>query len=199
MGFDPDVPQLDDYAVQLIKHRARQLVGRAGYTEDDRPDIEGDLTLDLLRRLPKFDPSRASFHTFVDRVVEHGVARLIERRKAPMRDYRREVASLNDRIEDDEGERIERGDLVDQDTYLESMGQPAMPLADHVALRVDLDRVLATLPPELRDLWERRAEGQSITDISRETGIPRGTLYERMKELRKLVEDAGLRDYLEPS
>jgi len=199
MGSDSSREQLDAYAVRLIKHKARQLVGRAGYTEDDRPDIEGDLTLDLLCRLRKFDPSRASLHTFVDRVVEHGAARLIERRSAPMRDYRREVASLNDRIEDEEGEHVERGDLVDQDTYLESIGQPTMPLADQVALRVDLERVLATLPPELRDLWERRAEGQSITDISRETGIPRGTLYERMKELRKLVEDAGLRDHLEPS
>ena len=197
MGFDPDVPQLDDYAIQLIKHKARQLVGRAGYTEDDRPDIEGDLTLDLLRRLPKFDPSRASRNTFIARVVEHGVARLIERQEAPMRDVRRCAASLNDRIEDDEGKSVERGELINQDTYLESTGQPTMPLADRVALRMDLDRVLATVTPEMRDLWERRADGQTFTEISRETGIPRGTLYERMKQLRKLVEDAGLQDYLE--
>jgi len=197
MGFDPDVPQLDDYAIQLIKHKARQLVGRAGYAENDRPDIEGDLTLDLLRRLPKFDPSRASRNTFIARVVEHGVARLIERREAPMRDARRCTASLNDRIEDDEGKSVERGELIDQDTYLESIGQPTMPLADRVALRMDLDRVLATVTPEMRDLWERRADGQTFTEISRETGIPRGTLYERMKQLRKLVEDAGLQDYLE--
>ena len=199
MGFDPDVPQLDDYAIQLIKHKARQLVGRAGYTEDDRPDIEGDLTLDLLRRLPRFDPARASRNTFIARVVEHGVARLIERREAPMRDARRCTASLNDRIEDDEGKSVERGDLIDQDTYLKSIGHPTMPLADQIAQRVDLERVRATLTPEMRDLWERRAEGQTFTEISRETGIPRGTLYERMKQLRKLVEDAGLRDYLEPS
>jgi len=199
MGFDPDVPQLDDYGIELIRHKARQLVGRAGYTEDDRPDIEGDLTLDLLRRLRKFDPSRASRNTFIARVVEHGVARLIERQEAPMRDVRRCTASLNDRIEGEEGEHVERGDLVDQDTYLESIGQPTMPLADRVALRVDLERVLATLTPEMRDLWARRAEGQTFTEISRETGIPRGTLYDRMKELKRLAEDAGLREYMEPS
>jgi len=198
MGSDSSRTELDDYAVQLIKHKARQLVGRAGYTEDDRPDIEGDLTLDLLRRLRKFDPSRASRNTFIARVVEHGVARLIERREAPMRDHRRCTASLNDRIEDDEGKSVERGELIDQDTYLESIGQPAMPVADHVALRIDRERVLATLTPELRDLLERRVDGQTITEISRETSIPRGTLYDRMKELRRLVEDAGLRDYLEP-
>jgi RNA polymerase sigma-70 factor (ECF subfamily) len=199
MGSDSSRTELDEYAVQLIKYKARQLVGRAGFTKDDREDIEGDLTLDLLRRLRKFDPSRASFHTFVDRVVNHGVARLIERREAPMRDYRRCVSSLNDRIEDDEGECVERGDLVDQDTYLQSVGQTAMPLADRIALRVTLERVLATLTPEMRDLWARRAEGQTFTEISRETGIPRGTLPERMKQLQRLAEDAGLREYLEPS
>ena len=197
MGSDSSREELDEYAVQLIKYKARQLVGRAGYSEDDRPDIEGDLTLDLLRRLPKFDPSRASRNTFIARVVEHGVARLIERREAPMRDVRRCTASLNDRIEDDEGKSVERGDLIDQDTYLESIGQPTMPLADQVTQRVDLERVRATLTPEMRELWERRADGQTFTEISRETGIPRGTLYERMKQLRKLVEDAGLQDYLE--
>jgi len=196
MGSDSSRTELDEYAVQLIKYKARQLVGRAGFTKDDREDIEGDLTLDLLRRLRKFDPSRASFHTFVDRVVNHGVARLIERREAPMRDYRRCTSSLNDRIEDNEGKHVERGDLVDQDTYLESIGRPTMPLADRVALRVDLERVLATLTPEMRDLWARRAEGQTFTEISRETGIPRGTLYDRMKELKRLAEDAGLREYM---
>lgn len=198
MGSDSSRTELDEYAVKLIEHKARHLVGRAGYTEDDRPDIEGDLTLDLLRRLPKFDPSRASRNTFIARVVEHGVARLIERREAPMRDARRCTASLNDRIEDDEGKSVERGELIDQDTYLETIGQSAMPVADRVALRLDLERVLATLTPELRDLWVRRAEGQTFTEISRETGIPRGTLYDRMKELRRLAEDAGLREYMEP-
>jgi len=198
MGSDSRPGELGEFAVRLIRHKARQLVGRAGYTEDDRPDIEQDLTLDLLHRLSKFDPARASFHTFVARIVEHGVARLIERQEAGLRDYRQCAGSLNDPLEDDEGEGAERGDLVDQDSYRASIGQPTLPLADRVALRLDLQRVLATLTPELRDLWARLEEGQSITEISRETGIPRGTLYDRMRQLRLFAERAGLRAYLEP-
>ncbi len=197
MDSNPN-PELDDYAVQLIKHKARQLVGRVGYTKHDREDIEQDLTVDLLHRLPKFDPTKATRNTFIARVVEHGVARLIERREAMMRDYRLCIGSLNDHIVIGEDEHIERGDLLNRDTYMESVGNPVMSLAERVAMRVDLERLLATLPPELRDLWARVEEGQNFTDISQETGIPRGTLYDRMKKLRKLAEDAGLRAYLDP-
>jgi RNA polymerase sigma-70 factor (ECF subfamily) len=197
MGFDSNVPELDDYAVRLIKHKAWQLVGRAGFTKADREDIEQDLTVDLLHRLPQFNPDRGSLHTFIARVVDNGVRRLIEHRAAPMRDYRSCPFSLNDRIQGDEGEQAERGEQVDENTYLESIGQPAGPLANKVALQIDLEHLLTTLTPELRDLWARVADGQNFTEISRETGIPRGTLYDRMKQLRGLAERVGMRVYLE--
>lgn len=194
MGTGSDVPHLDEYAFRLVACKARQLIGQYGFTEDDRPDIEQDLLADLLHRLPGFDSSRASLHTFINRVVEHGVAGLIERRKAAMRDYRQCAYSLNDPIEDGDGEQTERGDLLDQDCYLESMGQPTSSLADQVVLRVNLDRLCTTLPPELRVLWDRLEEGQTLTDIWHQTGIRRGTLWRRMMRLQKLAEEAGLRD-----
>ncbi len=197
MGLDRDVPELDAYAVQLIRRKARQLVGRAGFTEDDQEDIEQDLTLDLLHRLPKFDSLRASLHTFIARVVEHGVARLIERQEAPMRDYRRCTCSLNDPIRDDRADGAERGDFISQEDYLKGIGQPALLLADGVALKLDLERLLSTLPPELRDLMSRLDNGQTIAEIARDIGLSRGTLYDRMKELRLLAEEAGLKAYLE--
>lgn len=194
--MDTNTPKLDAYAVQLIKNKAWQLVGRYGFTKADREDIEQDLTVRLLRRLPLFNPARSSLHTFMDRVVERAAAHLIEYQEAPMRDYRRTVCSLNERIEDDDAEENERGDLVDQDTYRAQIGEPVVPMADSVALAVDLERLVAEARPDLRDLWHRITAGQTIAAISRETGIPRGTLYERMKELRKLAERIGLKAYL---
>lgn len=194
MGAGSDAPHLDEYAFRLVACKARQLIGQYGFTADDQPDIRQDLLADLLHRLPSFDSSRASLHTFINRVVEHGVAGLIERRKAAMRDYRQCVYSLNDPIEDGDGEQAERGDLVDQDAYLESMGQADSSLADQVTLRVSLNHLRDTLPPELRVLWDRFEEGQTLTDIWQQTGIRRGTLWRRKKRLEKLAEEAGLRD-----
>ena len=195
MGFDNQYDGIDPYAVRLIKYKARQLIGKAGFTASDRDDLEQELILDLLRRLPKFNPKRAQLNTFIARVVEHKIASLIEARKAGIRDYRRCPFSLNDRFEDEEGRSVERVDTFDQEDYLLRTGAQSRPSDELSALTIDVAAVVKTLPPELRELC-RRLKAESVTEISRDTGVPRGTIYEGIKRLREIFEDAGLRDYL---
>ena len=195
MGFDNQYDGIDAYAVGLIRYKARQLVGQAGFTVSDRDDLEQELVLDLLRRLPKYDPKRAQRNTFIARVVEHRVASLIEAQKAGIRDYRRCRCSLNDRFEDENGRSVERAETLDQEGYLLRTGAQSRPSDELSALAIDVAVVLETLPPELREL-RRRLEAATVTEISRDTGVPRGTLYESIKKLREIFEDAGLKDYL---
>lgn len=195
MGYENRYQGIDDYAVQLIKYKARQLVGRVGFTESDREDLEQEMVLDLLRRLPKFDPKRAGRNTFIARIVEHKVATIIEAQKAGMRDYRLCSCSLNDRLEDEEGRSIERMETIDQEDYLRRTGKLSHPMSELRNLSIDLRSAVQTLPPELRELC-KRLQTESVTEISRDTGIPRGTIYESIKKLRAVFEDAGLKDYL---
>jgi RNA polymerase sigma-70 factor (ECF subfamily) len=195
MGYENRYQGIDDYAVQLIKYKARQLVGRVGFTESDREDLEQEMVLDLLRRLPKFDPKRAGRNTFIARIVEHKVATIIEAQKAGMRDYRLCSCSLNDRLEDEEGRSIERMETIDQEDYLRRTGKLSRPMSELRNLSIDLRSAVQTLPPELRELC-KRLQTESVTEISRDTGIPRGTIYESIKKLRAIFEDAGLKDYL---
>ena len=118
MGVDNSGDGIDLSAAGLIRFKARQLVGKAGFTASDREDIEQELILDLLRRLPKYDPKRAQRNTFIARVVEHRVATLIAAQKAGIRDYWRCRCSLNDRFEDEDGRSVERAETFDQEDYL---------------------------------------------------------------------------------
>ena len=195
MGFDNRYEGIDDYAVQIIKHKARQLVGRVGFTESDRDDLEQDMMLDLLRRLPKYNPARAQRNTFIARVVEHRVATIIEARKAGIRDYRLCNCSLNDHLEDEEGSSVERVETTDQEDYLLRTSKLSRPAAELHDLSLDVHKVMEQLPPKLRELC-RCLMTDTVTRISRETGIPRGTIYEFIRKLRVIFEDAGLRDYL---
>lgn len=195
MGYENRYQDIDDYAVRIIKYKARQLVGRVGFTESDRQDLEQEMVFDLLRRLPKFKPERAQRNTFIARVVEHKVATIIEAQKAGMRDYRLCPCSLNDRFENDEGGSVERIDTINQDDYLQRTGKLSRPISDLRGLSIDVRSAVEKLPPELRDLC-KRLQTESVTEISRDTGIPRGTIYESINKLRTLFEDAGLKDYL---
>ncbi len=195
MGFDERDGGIDEYAVQLIRYKSGQLAGKAGFRVSDRDDLEQELVFDLWRRLPRYDPARARRNTFIARVVEHKIASLIEAQKAAMRDYRRCRWSLNDRIEDADGRSLEREETIDQDDYMLRTGTRSRPAEELRDLAIDVAALLETLPPELRELC-RRLEAETVSEISSATGVPRGTLYESIRKLRKICEEAGLKEYL---
>ncbi len=187
---------IDPYAVEIIRFKARQLVGQAGFTVVDRDDLEQELILDLLRRLPNYDPKRAKRNTFIARVVEHKIATLIEKQTAHKRDYRRCRCSLNERFEEEEeGRSVERAETLDQEDYLLRIGVEPGAAEELRVLALDVVVVLETLPPELGDLC-RRLKQETVAEISRDTGVPRATLYQSVTKLREIFEDAGLKDYL---
>ena len=195
MGSINHCEGIDEYAVQIIKFKAKQLVGRVGLTDSDREDLEQEMILDLLQRLPKYNPDRAQRNTFIARVVEHKIATIIEARKAGLRDYRLCNCSLNERLEDGEGGSVERMETIDQEDYLRLTGGLSRSTAELRDLSIDVRQAIEKLPPELRELC-RRLGIDTVTELSRDTGVPRGTIYESLKKLRANLEVAGLKDYL---
>jgi len=191
--------ELSDYAFELIYHKARQLVGTAGFTWDDVEDIEQDLTLDLLERLAKFDPAKATYNTFVARIVERKISKLIRHRMQEMRDYRREDGSLNDPIDNGRGETSERLQTISQDEHDARTGRHTRPAAERMDLQIDVRQALAELPQELRRAGELLMT-MPVAQAARAMGIPRSTFYDAyLAKLRRAFEDRGLRDYLETS
>lgn len=193
MGSTNRYGGIDAYAVRIIRHKARQLIGHAGFTKSDRDDIEQEMVIDLLRRLPKFDPERAQLNTFIARIVEHKVATLIEAQEAAVRDHRCCACSLNENLEGEDGETLERVEIVDQDDYLLRTGRISIPTLEAQETSIDLETFLARLPPELRTLC-KRLQTETVAEIVRDTGTPRSTIYEAFKKLRRLLEEAGLDD-----
>src|SRR2546426_9138681 len=114
---------LNTYAIRRIRFKARQLVGCYGFTQDDREDLEQELGLDLLRRLPRFDPRRAGLNTFVARVVDHAVATIIARQKSSSRGSRAAKISLDDTVPDGEGNETPRSEVLDAAAYLRRTGR----------------------------------------------------------------------------
>jgi len=71
----PD-PELDPRILAHIRRKARSLAQTCCPSGMDPDDIAQELALDLWRRRGAFDPSRASFRTFADRVIAHRIATL---------------------------------------------------------------------------------------------------------------------------
>lgn len=187
---------LNAYAREVIRHKARQLIGKYGFTNGDYEDLEQEMALDLLMRLSKFDPSKASLNTFVARIVDRKISNLIRYRKQEKRDYQREARSLDEPIEVENGAIGTFGDAISQDDHDLRTGRHDRPDAERHDLHLDLSLAISELPPELRSL-ARRLVRQTVAEAARDLGVSRATLYDTgIARLRKAFEDKGLSDYL---
>ncbi|MFN8179290.1 MAG: RNA polymerase subunit sigma-24 [bacterium] len=182
---------LDDATRRLIRIKAWDLAQDSVFTPADKRDIEQELTLDLLRRLAKYDARRGTRTAFVRRVVENRVKTLLEHRLAERRDPRRLAFSLDDALDPHSEGTLSREEVLDPGDLDPTWGSPA---EDH-DLRVDLGRAIYQLPLDLARL-AMALEVESVTQISLRTGIPRGTLYDAIARIQAALKAAGLREYL---
>ena len=188
--------ELTDYALELVHHKARQLVGKAGYTQDDVDDIKQDLIVDLLERLSQFDPTKATYNTFVARLVERKISKLLRDRQAERRNHRREVCSLNEEIDAGEVEPVQRLTTISQDDQDVRTGKYARPAEERAHLQLDMESVLDGLTPELRQVAEM-LQTKSVSQVARELGIPRRTFREKhLTQLREVFTAKDMDDYL---
>lgn len=187
---------LNDYARTVIRHKARQLIGKYRFTQDEYEDLKQEMALDLLARLSKFDRSKASLNTFIARIVDRRISTLIRHRTQGKRDYRCEGCSLDEPIDDQDGSGARRGDALGQDDYDLRTGRHSRPESERIDMRLDVSLVLSELPPDLRELAERLLD-HSIAEAARDLGVPRSTLYDTgIARLRNAFEDKGLGEYL---
>ena len=192
----PLADALGAYAAKRIRLRAGQLIGRYGFSPDDREDLEHDLALDLLQRLSRFDPSRASLNTFVSRVVDHAVATIVERQTAAGRDARLTTLFSDCVMYGERGKPASFEDGITTTDYLRMTGRVDSESPRNVSLRAALERASESLSTPLQGLVHLLAEGFSISEISRRAGIPRSTVYDRVREIRAHFDRIGLRIYL---
>ena len=187
--------RISNYAATAIRCKARQLAGSSGFTRDEMEDIEQELRTDLLERLPKYDPAKASRNTFVTRLIDNKISRLVRHRSTACRDYRRVECSVNDIVTDASGNKVERECTIDRDEAEMRAGKRRRPERDEVDLRHDVSLAVATLPAHLRQIADLLSK-QSPAATARTLGISPSTIYCEISKMRRIFEDAGLREYL---
>lgn len=194
MIHDDFQAQIDRFTRGIIRRKVRQLVGRAGFTNQDREDLEHELFVRVLQSLPSFDPAQAHRNKFITAVVERHVANILRNKQAEKRDHRR-ISSLNVTIRVTDEGPIELAQTIGQRELDER--RHSHPRSDEALAQMvrDLADMMALLPNDLRELAER-LKSQSVSEIARERGVPRTTLNDQVRLLRQRFENSGLKDYL---
>jgi RNA polymerase sigma-70 factor, ECF subfamily len=177
------------YAECIIRDRVSRLIGHAGFTEEDREDLQQELMSDVLDGLKLFNPACGTIGTFLARLVERRILTRTRNRRASKRNFRRNGPSLNEEIQDANGDTVELAETIDTQTV-----HPGHTDTELLQLATDLKRVLADLPEDERNLC-LRLKTQSVREISAETGISVATLYGKIASIRRRLKKAGMAGY----
>ena len=203
MGTTNNRSPLPQYVTTLIQITVHRTIGRYRFTESDQDDLEQQITLEVIRRRPAFDPTKAQENTFLARVVKNTIADIIAARKAACRDYRREEGSLSRwvLVEGDSSHPLHnewatRGELVTEQDARLHLGKGSIDPEELGDLAIDLSDAAATLPDRLRNVYEHLRELGTVQDVANAMGLHRSSVYDAIKEIRTHCEEAGLGGYL---
>ena len=191
---------LDSQIIKIVRGTVSAVIGKLGFREHDRNDLEQELMIALHLGLDKHDPEVGKLTTFARCIVKRTLQNIIKSRLAPNGYHYRCQVSLNEDflLDDDEG-GMELIDLVDSDGLLRTSCCNATDTpADKVGMQMQIDLLFSDLSPELQSIC------QSMTqDVQRETSdklqIPRyqieklqSGLFDKLKEREISLKDVSI-------
>lgn len=183
---------------RLIRLKAYKLRKRSEFRHEELEDLEQELRMALIASYPNFDPHIAHWNVFAHTVIERTVASLLRERRAQCRDQGDTVSHSAEIILDGHQKVSLSSQLLpEQQAFL--VGEAERPQPERLDLMVDVNAVLAELTPEQRNLCDLLMAGLNITQIAKELGVHRSTLYPRLKTLREIFAYKGIQKYLLPN
>jgi RNA polymerase sigma-70 factor (ECF subfamily) len=168
---------IDETTAKLIRVKSRQIVRQARLPRTDREDLEQQLTLHLLARLPGYDPAIRPRDAHVRMLLRQGAATVLRSLRACKRCG--PAVSLSATLPE---EPIDREGLPSD--------------RDRAEVASDVAEAVASLPAELREIAELLTN-HTVAELVHRLGVSRSTLYRRVADIRATFEARGLGNHLE--
>jgi len=139
-----------------------------------------------------YNPSAgANERTFMSRVVEHKLQKIIRDLNRDRRSILNKTLSLDAPISNEE----------DSPTYLDQLSEDEGHVSNlHISaeLKIDISKTIQKLTPQQRELCRLLGEeGLNISEASELLKTPRGTLYEDIKRIKAIFQQENLHEYLD--
>jgi RNA polymerase sigma factor (sigma-70 family) len=186
----------DNFVRSVINRQVGKLIAKSDFTHQDRSDLVQEVYVRATKSLQLYDPAVGHLYPYVCTVVQRHLANVVRDRSVVKRATVGRV-SLSKTIRGDDGGQIEMSQILHDKDQDRRLGR-ARRLAEEELndLRMDFATFMTKLPEKFQDVLRRR-QTHSMTEISRDLGIPRTTLNDWMLQIRKLFEEAGFERYLE--
>ena len=193
MRHSGDRQSIHPFVRRSVRAHARRLFLSGKIPNACQQDLEQELYAAFLPRDEKYDPSRSSYRTFVERAVGNCAATLVEAAQAKKRGRQFKTVTFSQLcLETEDGEALDGEDVVGRHRLRNGLA----PSVEHDAMIVaDVRRAFSALPPPLRETCFCLAAG-TISDAATMGGVSRWTIHHRITAIKERFVAAGLDAYL---
>ena len=185
------------YARTTIKFYAKKLIGKCGITKADLEDIEQEMMLDVLQRMPKHD-QRWSYKTFITHIVKNKSHHILRSRHTGKESLFRSALSMDApcKTNGDGGDNVLTfHDVVSNESLDWGNGTSS---SDPRHLNIDLAEVISKLSEIQKQCCQALMNHEPITKIAEDHDMPRSTFYKHViLPIREAFVEAGLEEYLD--
>ena len=135
---------------------------------------------------------KASKQTYMGRILRNKLQDIVRRETTDLRVIRQHTVSIEEKMRYDEDSPT----LLDQPISSPTTETKYDPCTD-IDKRIDVDMIMGSLNPRQKKLCKLLMSGDfTMTEISECLETPRSTMNDERNRIRKIFEDAGLKDYL---
>jgi hypothetical protein len=173
VGKDPD-PRFTPADAEIVKNKARGVLGRFGFRLSDREDLEQDLATHVFQKTALHDPNRGSKKAFVGAIAENKLLNLIQIRTAKKRDDRQNIE------------------------YAEG---PARTLIDgavnqgQIDLQIEMREMARSMPRDVREVYELMLLGYREAELQSQLHFSRQRVRTLIKKVEASIRESNLRIY----
>jgi len=182
-----DVQGISEFAMRLIKKKARRLSRVSCFTSSDVADLECELVLQLLTNRVRYIEKSEYSDAVAATIIKGAACSILRREQAKKRGLGKVTLSLDESIRDADGNAT---------TLADTIADERQPRADYSELAFDVRAAIAELPSDLRDI-ANRLQYNTPTEIARELGITRSAMSTKIEKIRAVFLRMGLFEYVE--
>jgi RNA polymerase sigma-70 factor (ECF subfamily) len=189
-GIDPEL-------VRIVKKTAKRAIGKAGFTQNDLPDIEQELMLSALNGLKRRRTNVENGTAFIQGIVNNQLKQLFRKENSKSKSWRQRRISLNISVELDSGDLEELINLLDTECLLRNTSFYAPDPYQYIDLATNINSLIRTLPLNFQEFCEDLKK-QPVRELIRERNLNARIVRKIIRHIRKdLKKQESLSLYLQ--
>ena len=157
-----------------IEATAKTMIGHGNLTEDDFQDICQEISMEVVKAAPNYNPEKCSYYTFAQAVVKQFRSRIFRYRMRHGMDV--PAISLDEKVKSDES-----GDITVFDVYCNQLSESEERREEVLA---EVRKIVSTLSEKQRQICILIMDGYDLYEILEKLNISRPTYYRYFAQIQ---------------